>query len=105
LSEHQTVLKRRIDPVLAQIMLSGREKSRTSAQYFDGSARWHDHDPAASWVSQPLGCLAWLDVRQANKPAWGDARDGGKRWAAWAASLRSEWGSKFVDHHGIFDAG
>ena len=40
---------------------------------------------------QPLVLLAWLRVYQANKLAWGGARDGGKRRAAWEASLRSRW--------------
>ena len=40
---------------------------------------------------QSLVLLAWLCAYQANKLAWGGARDGGKRRAAWEASLRSRW--------------
>ena len=52
---------------------------------------WHDSDPAASSILQLLVLPAWLPVYQANKPAWGGARDGGKRAGVAIASLPSRW--------------
>ena len=55
------------------------------------SDRWRDSYPAASSILQLLVLPAWLPVYQANKPAWGGARDGGKRAGVAIASLPSRW--------------
>ncbi|MFT5450521.1 MAG: hypothetical protein ACI9DC_005729 [Gammaproteobacteria bacterium] len=77
--------------------------SALQQDFFDGFHAQDDSEPAGASVWQPLVLLVWLRVYQANKLAWGgafshekcvvmlqgEARDGGKRPAAWEASLRS----------------
>lgn len=64
-----------------QIAPLSRPKFCTSVRFFDGFHAQVDGDPAAASVWQPLVLLVWLRVYQANKLAWGGARDGGKRRA------------------------